>query len=472
MKKTLSVLLAICLAMGLLPVAALADAPNAKVTLAGKTLAISAYDTPAYSVNVTSEVLDTEDNKFTAVGQTLTGAGEENWNAKFVWKTGDPVPTLYLKGFQVDEYNEETNKWKARYQNAEERQDPEKKGMATKTAAVNIPTGQAMNIVITGEDSVIKCRFGITYKSPLNIQSEGTSKLTIQNLSSAITSDINEAQSKGYTLNINANLDISVQSYYNGAASHMIQTYKADLTIEGGNINIDTPADNFLLAIAAREGGNVHIKGGKITAVSAAGTASTNGAIQANKGKIIVDGGDLTLKPKHDVGMYATEGIEINGGKVYILSPYYAINAGTSDKPADIVINGGTVEFEAERACYSKVIKLGSGVQAYVGTNKEKCEVYDGSNPALLTKPWMIFSNEKLDIVVTEPTENIQIFIPPTSATTAPTTAPTQAATAPAANAGNQTESGDSTVLLIVAAAIVLLAGAAVAVVLVKRKKA
>lgn len=472
-KRILSLLLIICLAMGLLPVVALADAPSAKVMVAGKTLAVSAYDAPAYSVNTSIEVLDTDDNKFTVVEQTLAGASEENWNAKLVWKTGDTAPTLYLKGFQVDDYNEATEKWRARYQNEADRKDPEKKDFGALTTAISIPTKQPTNIVITGEDSVVKCRFGITYKSDLNIKSEGESKLTIHNLSSAITSDIGEAKS-GYALNINANLDVSVESYYNSATSHIIQTYKADLTIEGGKINIDTPATKYLVAIYARDGGNVHIKGGTISAVSAVGTGGINGTIQADKGKVTIDGGDLKLMPKYSLGIYAKEGIEINGGKLYVLSPYYAVNAGTTKEPGEFLVNGGTVEFEAQQCC-NVAPKLGAGVTAYVGANKENCELYDGTSITQAKKPWMIISNEKLDIVVTQPTEEggLKPYVPTTPATTATTptesVAPTGAnGTADATNDGGS----NSLVLWIVVAAVVAVAGAAVVLIVVKRKKA
>ena len=462
MKKTLSLVLAICLTICLLPVAAMADTVTASVNVGGKTLKITGYDAPAYSVNTPAEVLDIEDNKFTAIGQTVT-TDAENWNAKFVWNTGDTVPTLYLKGFKVDEYNDQTNKWKARHQDAEARQDPERKGDVTMTTGVIIPAKQPTNVVITGEDSLIRTRFGITYKSAMNLKSEGEAKLTIHNLSSAITSSDG---SSGNPLNINANLDISVASYYNGANSHMIQTCKADLTIEGGNIVIDTPSNDKLNAIIAREGGNVIIKGGNITATGSIGTAATNGTIQSFD-KIIVEGGTLNIMAKHATAMYAKKGIVINGGKVSLMSPYYAIYAGTNDKSADVEINGGTLEITAERSFYSYP-KLGANVVAYAGANKDNAEVYDGSNPALAKQPWMIISGDKLDIVVTQPTENIPIYIPPTSSTTAPT----QATTAPTAAADTQTEGGDSSMLLIAVAAAILVAAGIVAVVLIKRKKA
>ena len=466
-KRILGLFLVICLAMSLLPVVAMADEAAASVTVGGKTLKIKGYDAPAYSVNTPMEVLDTGDNKFTAIGQAVT-TDAENWNAKFVWNTGDTAPTLYLKGFKFDDYNAESGKWKARYQ--ADREDPDKKDAATNGTGISVPAGQPLNIVITGEDSLIQTRFGITYKSNLNIKSEGEAKLTIHNLSSAITSDT----TKGCALTVDANLDLWVKSLYNTANSHILQTYEADLTINGGNIKVDTESNGQgIFGITARGSGNIIINGGNITATSAVGTAPTNGTIHSLD-QIIVNGGTLNLTAKQAVPMYAKKGIIINGGYVNIFGPYYGINAGTKDNPADVEINGGTLEITAERAFYNYP-KLGPNVKAYAGANKENCEVYDGTSTNLAKQPWMIISSEKLDIVVTEPTleGGERPYVPTEPATTATSpSAPSTAATTPTENTQNTDSGSNDTILWIVIAAVVVVAGAAVVLIVVKRKKA
>ena len=469
MKKTiLSTLLILCLLVGLLPITAMAANGTASVTLGNHTLQISAYDKAAYSVNTTAEVLDTADNKFNITMQTSTGASEDNWNAKLIWKSGDAAPTLYIKGFKVDDYNSASTKWRARYQSEADRNDPKKKDSAALTTGITIPKNQPTTIVITGEDSLIQCRFGITYNSALTVKSEGDAKLTMNNLSSGISS----VDTSGQPLTLNANLDITVQSYYNSAHSYMIQTNKADLTIEGGNIKVDTPTNNFILGITTRNSGDIHIKGGKITATSSVGVAPTNGTIHAN-GQIIIDGGELDVTAKFAVPLYATKGITINGGKVNVLSPYYCINAGNADNPADIAINGGTVIVTGQNAFF-KAPKLGPNVTAFAGASEESAEPYDGSDTKLSQKPWMIISSEKIEIATTEaPTQPILIVTTPTTEPTQPTTAPTQATIATnGQNNASDSNAGNNSILLVAIAAVVVIAGAAVVVIITKRRKA
>ena len=499
-KRILGLLLVICLAMSILPVAAMADNVSATVSVGGKTLKVTAYDDPKYTVNTTTEMLDTTDVKFNSVGQAIT-TDAENWNAKFVWNTGDSVPTLYLKDLIIDEYNEETQKWQARYQGADSRLDPEKKDQATYTTGITIPAGQAVKIVITGSSSQIKARFGITYKSALEIKSEGEAKLSIWDISSAITSDT----ASGCALTIDANLDLFVQSYYNSANSNVLQTNKADLTINGGNIKVRTAATGSILGITARTSGNIIINGGTIDVTSAVGTAPTNGSIHGSE-KIIINGGTVKATAKYAVPIYAVKGVEINGGYVDILSPYYGINAGNADNPADIKINGGTLKIIAERACY-KVPVLGNGVSAFAGPNEKNAEVYTGVEPNMHQTPWMLITNNPDHMIeVTEPPEEtIPIFtIPTTEPTVAPSTSPSAPATSPSTpstptgsaatqaptgsqdkeetmapngdNTGDKTDAdadeGSNLILWIVIGVVAAGAIAAVVIIILKRKKA
>lgn len=331
-------------------------------------------------------------------------------------------------------------------------------------------------IILTGEDSLLNCSFGITYKCNLTIKSEGDAKLTIDSPRSGITS----ADLKGATLTLDANLDVSVRGYYNGQYSHMIQTTDADLTINGGNIKARSYDEaGFLLGIATRgTTGNVIINGGKIDVNSSVGTSQVNGTI-SSVDKIIVNGGDVLTQPKKAVGLYAKKGIEINGGKVKVISPYYGVNAGSNAAPADILLNGGSLEIMAERAFWTAP-KIGPKVAAYAGANRDNCEIYDGSDANLRYKPWFLASDTER-IEITEPEEeSMPVFSGPAATTPAGTTAPTTPAattgadgtTAPTTATADKDDGGsNTTVLLIVAIAIVVVAGAAVAVIIIKRKK-
>lgn len=397
-KKILGLLLSLCMAASL-SITAKADTVSATVSLAGKALAVSGYDAPAYSVNANAACADIKGNKFTAVTQEI-GGDANNWNAKLLWHSGDAIPTLYLKNFIVDEYNEQTSQWRN-----------------TSTTAIAIPAGQAMKIVIAG-NSQIKTRHGITYKSNLEIKSEGSAKLNIWNLSSAIVGETNSA------LTIDANLDLFVQSYYD-SNSHILQANEADLTINGGNIKIHTDDENSLFGIVTHTSGSIIINGGNLDVTSSIGAAPSNGSI-CSGGKLIVNGGTVKATAKASVPLYAKSGIAINSGSVDIISPYYGINAGTPGSPAHIAINGGTVKITAKQAFYTYPI-LGEGVFAYAGTDEASAKTYNGTYTPMAKEPWMLISNDD-QLFRTEPT---------TAPTVAPTKAPTETPTTPLVQSSN-----------------------------------
>ena len=532
-KRILGLLLVVCLVVGLLPVVASAATPaDATLKFGWTSLALTDYDTPVYTKNVEkTDSKDTAGNVFTTWGQTTSGATEENYNAKYEWKTGEDGPTLTLRGFKLDEWNNETETMLAKIV------DGEYSTNQIQTYAITTASSVPTKIILTGDDSLIEAQFGITYKNNLTIESDGNTKLKLFGRSSCISS--NETAEAALTLN--ANLDLTLGYYYGTKYNAaVIQTYKADLTVNGGTIKMKilqeeakTPA-----GLAARGGGNVVINGGTITAVSITGAGPTNGCIYANAGKLIFNGGTTNVKPKNAVGLYAKLGMEFNGGTVNVTSSYYGVNVGTTDEPATIEFKGGTLNVMAMYSFYSgTVINAGDGVMFYVGPNEKDAEIYDGSEVKLLQKPWARITNDpELFIEVTEPptlppipttapttapTQMPTGVAPTTLPTQAPTTLPTQASTvgtgantddaagnnnetqAPAADGATQAtnnttkateaakdngsakgngsttttgtdagnESDDST-LLIVAAAVIVVAAAAVVVIIIKRKKA
>jgi len=475
-KKIIGLLLVLCMVVGLLPVVALADASDgvASFQLGSRTYKTTGFDKPVYIKSIAKEYTDVGGSSFT--GYIPSAGSADDWNAKWEWKSGDKGPTLTLKGFKYDEWNDETKKMAALWDSVNECWSTN----AMQTYSLTLPKAlPEATIILTGEDSLLNCSFGITYQCNLTIKSEGNAKLTIDSPRSGITSN----GKKGATLTLDANLDVAVRGYYNGDFSHMIQTTDADLTINGGNIKARAYDDaGFLLGIAARgSSGNVIINGGKIDVNSSVGTSQSNGTISA-MGKIIVNGGDVLAQPKKAVGLYAKGNIEINGGKVKIISPYYAANAGVKDAPAEIQLNGGTLEIMAEKAFWeSPTIKIGSKVEAYAGANRDNCELYDPTVSQMRYKPWFLASDTER-IEITEPEEEeLPSFSIPVASTPAGTTAPTTPAattgadgtTAPTTATADKDDGGsNTTVLLIVAIAIVVIAGAAVAVIVIKRKKA
>ena len=381
--KIFSLLMVLCLATCQLPIKA-AAAVSAAVALAGNTLEVKKHDTPAYFVNTDAAQPDTD--------------AEENWNAKLIWNKSEDIPTLYLRGFAVD--------------------DSEQTG-------IFIPAGQPMRIVIS-ENSQVKAKFGILYQSNLEIISEGDAKLTIEGLSGAVTSNA----AAGCSLTLDANLDLFVKTYYD-ASSHILQTNKADLTVNGGSIKIRTDDEKSLFGIVTRGAGNIIINDGKLDVTSSIGAAPANGSIHAS-GKLIINGGTVKATAKTSTPLYAKKGIEITAGSVEVSSPYYGISAGTPDEPAHIVIQGGTVKIAAKRAFFTYPT-LGEGVFAYAGADENSAKIYDGTLTALAKEPWMLISNDPALQKETEPTQAPAVTTPTALSTSAPTTAPTVVATAASA---------------------------------------
>ena len=361
----------------------------------------------------TETVLDVSD---TGIYKTLTkeGANEDNYNAKLVWHEGDNGPTLYLRDIVLDDYNDELGRW--RYKN-----DTATSALAHTTITTDAKA--PLHIVLTGADSTIECRFGIHYNNDLNIKSVGDAKLKMNNQSSNITSlDVS-----GYTLTVDANLDLYIRGLYNTPHSGgAIMSYGGDVIINGGNIVTDNGADGKgVYSLYARgEGANLIINGGNITGISYNGASHGNGTIQAYE-KVIINGGVVNVTSKKAVGIYGRGGIEINGGEIKVMSPWYGITAGVKvDKKvqtAPVHINGGTLTVLAEHAFYTgSELYIGDGVMAYAGAGQRNAEVFDGTSAKLATKPWFFATDDEskfLDIEEEEDDDSI-LDIP-----TAPTTA-------------------------------------------------
>ena len=102
-KKLISLLVAICLVIGLLPVMTIAASAEAKISLMTWT-AVTATEggTPVYYKNVSYEgYTSTGEPNGTGWEFTGTGASASDWNIKFEYPEGG-VPTLTLKDVKLD----------------------------------------------------------------------------------------------------------------------------------------------------------------------------------------------------------------------------------------------------------------------------------------------------------------------------------------------------------------------------------
>ncbi|MBQ7341358.1 MAG: hypothetical protein IJW41_04250, partial [Oscillospiraceae bacterium] len=305
-KKLIGLLLALCLVIGLLPAMAIADSGDLATPYVLKfgyaSYELKKYDTPVYIKNGAVDTYDTDQNAFTAYVPAAGSAS--NWNAKLEWKSGEAGPTLTLNGFKYDEFNNEKGYWRYRgegYPSTEEAQ----------TTAITTHASAPLTIVITGEDSLIETKFGIPFNNALTIKSEGAAKLAMHNMSGGING------ASGCALTINANLDVTVDSYYSSTMM-VIGTTAADITINGGNINLY--GTTSLVALRTATSGDININGGNVYA-----KGGYRGATTAN----------------------ADDHININGGSVAIYGSYNAVyKAGSKSTPtipagADVEIMTG-----------------------------------------------------------------------------------------------------------------------------------
>lgn len=409
------------------PTASPTAAPGVKlpkavsVNVGGVNMQITKYDTPVYLVNSSVEVKDTEGNVFQAM--TPVTGDANNWNAKFVWNSNEGIPTLYLDGLVIDDYNEETALW---------RQNPtQAPGTVYGRTGITVPYGRYTRVVVTGKDSQFKTSSGITFSSKLRMESEGNAKLDVWVRGSGVRG------TAGIPLILNVNMSVWIGTYSSGDRSHGIIVNNADLTINGGTLKLDAGTEKSA-AISVRGGGNVIVNGGTITARGTQATAYQNGTIQSLKGKIIVNGGTLNITARSASGMFGMTGIDINGGIVEIFSPSCGIVGGTKSAIANINFNGGTTTVIASKASNNSVCLLyaGPGMYAYVGAGPRSAELYDMSSiktmQKQMVKPWILFTDDEskkinLDDDDYEEEEEDDIITDSTEATTdstAPTTDP------------------------------------------------
>ena len=444
----------------------------ATVTVAGVKMELKAFDTPVYLKNASAEAIDIESNKFT-YWYPVAGTAED-WNIKYEWKTGEAGPVLTLNGAKIDDYNETSGKWRARVDgNGVIVKDKNGNNLSVNNTAFLTAKLIPLTVTITGENSQISTYFGINYKGNILVQSEGNATLIMDNRYNCLSS----GGTKKASLTLNANLDLSVQAYYDSNYCGVIQNYKNSITILGGNISIENYyTKGSMLGILSRgddENCNIYIKGGNIVADAPVGTGGPNGTIKSEGGYIIIDGGNVSVTSKKSTGFFATKGVVINGGTVKSVSPFMGIYSASED--TGVTVNGGTLEMIVESDVVDYYVVnaapiLGKGMGALVSKNNASDAVpYDGTNylghyikvAAGLTPPDQVNPG-------TDSTTGTEAPSTGTDSTTG-TQAPTQDTTAPAKpNPGT----GDNSFLAVWMGLMVVSAAAFVCIAMGKKKVA
>ena len=294
-KRILGLLLALCLVVGLLPMAALADGPKPEIRFNYVVPGTSTYKIMqpggATLYWQTGNFTASEPNTFWMKLVDEATALAEGWNVKLEYPA-DGIPTMTLKDAKIVE--ERTICFVG-------------EGATTGTKAFD----GDVKLVLEGEN-YISCDNPYTSDLFFNITGTATiagpGKLKIEHgLNSSKSGIIQSATSLVFD---NANIDIVHPSVYY-ASSHGINAENGDILIKGGNINItginEKHAENtwssyrpFTHALRADAdangvGGNVTIQdGAKVRVIgSCANNADSNGRTAA---EMVYISGKLTIK--------------------------------------------------------------------------------------------------------------------------------------------------------------------------------
>ena len=513
MKKLLSLLLVLCLAIGLLPVAALADTNTAKILiLATEEMSVTEGGEPAYLKNKEFDAANKADGSTTFKAWTQEKGTADAWNVKFEWPKGG-IPTVTLKDAKFDYYDNATETYAylkqadGSYISTANRttSDLEGGGETENNLIVSaimpvLGCNIDLKVVLQGENFVETGSgfiFGdVAVKENQAEAAKGT--LTNQYFKNLTVTSVDNGKvvangggigimaKTGYNLTFE-NAFVEIETSVRGSNATPIHATQGELTINGGHIKATNPQN---VAICSYAGGNVVINGDVTVSHSLTSTAGASG-IYAPKGTLTVNGGNIVGFSTNAPILNAGKGTTINGGNLKLTSGYYAVYADKhAGKQSEITINGGTIEIIAERAFY-KMPVLGAKVNGYAGANAENADYYEGN---MYNKPWVLLSDAPINLPTpTEPSGGATEA--PTSGATQPTQAPTQAPTQPAGTTAPTQPAGttaptqpagttaptqpaaaeqgsNDTIIWIVAAVVLAAAVAAVVLIVVKRKKA
>ena len=288
MKKLLSVLFAICLVVGLLPVIASAAGETAKVSI------ISNSDTGTYAALEVTEGgeakhLLTEDN----CARPELSASASNYNIKFEWKTGGK-PTLTLNGAVLHS------------------------NLADKPC-ISFSNGADEYVLAIEEDSTVKktgngSEWGAIrmYRASLTITGPGKLTLDVSRCSGVQLYD-DQYKTVGPNHDIvldEANIEMTFHKDSNSDFCYGFGRHAGTMKVLGGtlkaNINIgglfygDHPDSNFIISDSAK----IELNG------------ETEVGLVRVENSIIIESGDLKIRHAGTAAFYAGKVFKIKGGTI------------------------------------------------------------------------------------------------------------------------------------------------------------
>ena len=321
-------------------------------TLTHKDIPVYTINTPKtayFNVTETKEVTNEETGEVTTeevttltamdyISQDSAGADETNYNAKLIWHSDDDVPTLYLRDFILDCYNEELGQWRRN------------SGGTTQTPA-GIHTGSTAPLTIQVEsgDCFMRAHAGLQYQNALTIEGADDASLSIWAWAIGIAPSSVGSQYvgggllSGNKLTLDANLTVSTQSW--SATEHsptIIRVIGADLVINGGNIITEyNGPEKSIKGILIENSGNLYVNGGYVYSASYNGNNLKEAAIEVAD-NIYISGGSVEAFSAEQSGMKASN-IYISGGEVKITAEHSGLIV--REETGVIGITGGAIEF-------------------------------------------------------------------------------------------------------------------------------
>ena len=514
MKKLLPLLLVLCMLVGLLPMAALADtAKKATISIESFTkVTVTEGGAAVYYKNSEYDMYDAEGNVMSTKAYKQVKSDENDWNLKVEWPTGGIVTVTLKNAKIVNAVNGSSGYWPSTNEDGEIEYKSKKLGAIIPTKDTEM---MDIKVVLEG-DNFIDCSYGVIRGQVNNnfrniiVEGKNGGKL------SGAGGQIGIHTAKGDLTFINAEVELYNEKAGGGPVP--IKS-KNNITIQGGHIK----ATNTVNVAVSVETGNLTITDGKLTATSElSATVENNAAVNVKSGTITVNGNsELNINGICEPGMLAKD-IVINGGYVKVTSP---LTNGISASPGNVTINGGTVEVSATKA-FNRAPILADNIGGVAGASADEADYYDetkfnqkyvkltvgGQKPPAPTTPPTTpptaapttpptaaptsataaptsataaptGSTTAPTGATVAPTDGTtaptSATAAPTSATAAPTAAPTNAptkaptsgTTTPSTEKDAQKDGGSSAVIWIVIAVVVVAAGVAAAVIVIKKKK-
>jgi len=420
-KRIFSLLVALCLIVGLLPAVAV---PHAHAEEGGAlatpyvlimggdtsssytTYTLNNYDTAIYTKNTTKT--DGYFNKGavtgTYIGQSKSGATEENYNAKLIWHSGDTYPTLYLRNCIMDNYDEDNKYWRQRSSsNTTVKQYP----------ALYTGSTAPLKIVLEEGKSELKVYSGIHYQNDLTIESVGDASLTLwTQINGIIPNSANKAASAlnvtGKKLTLNANLTVSVGGRNGSVLNHVILARGADMVIDGGNIVTEyRPTSKANMSgIGVLTSGNLVINGGSVSAKAYNADNTAGAAYLVEFGNITITDGKVEAYSELQSGLRA-KNIYISGGEVITDTNHGGLVV--TAESGEISVTGGTFKgftrggadypfaYNGASAQAVKIPVLGEGATIMAGDDEETAELVEDLDTFAYTKHYMFVAFEEAE---------------------------------------------------------------------------